>query len=376
MQKVKNYTYTIIFCFLTIVLGFLSCRKLIHFYVDQELDYNDWTPELGTKFETDIASTFYNKFGFVNLNGAISSLLNQPSMHGIYKLNNGHLTILQDRLPDEEIKASAGEVIKYADYCKSQGKQVLFVQPFLKIDKDNKQLRTGLEDYSNENIDVFLDCLTKSGITVLDIRKCMKEDGLDMYDYTYITDHHWTTEGSFYSFVKITEWIEQNMGVAADPNVTDFDQYSIIKYPKWHLGSYGQRTGKYYAGIDDYDLIIPDFDAGFIDDNGTEYSFYDAVVNQKVFEKRKETNKYTYDYALICPEGTSTTGKPLSVLFVTDSYAFAMAPYVKLAYTDYHDQFYYKGFDPKLVDEFDPDIVILMPFYYSIFSQGAVYLEQ
>ena len=82
MKKIKIYSYVIVFLALVLGLGLSSYRKLVNFYVNEELDYNEWTPELGTKFETDIASTFYKKVGFVNLNGAVSRALNQPSMNG------------------------------------------------------------------------------------------------------------------------------------------------------------------------------------------------------------------------------------------------------------------------------------------------------
>lgn len=361
MKKIKIYSYVIVFLALVLGLGLSSCRKLVNFYVNEELDYNEWTPELGTKFETDIASTFYKKVGFVNLNGAVSRALNQPSMNGIYKLKNGHLISPQAKIADEEVEKYANEVIDYANYCKSKGKPFLFVQPILKIDEDNKQLPDGVEDYNNENIDYLIECLRAADIEVLDIRKCMKDDGMDMYDYTYKTDHHWTTVGCFYAFSKITKWIDKETGVAADPQVADIDQYEIVTYPKWHLGSYGQRTGEYFAGIDDYDLILPKFDVSFADSEG-KHSFYEQVVNEEIFKMRDATSRYTYDHALKCPEGVASTSRDLSVLFVSDSYATAMAPYIKLAYSEYLYQYYPNGFDKAFVDKVDPDVVIVMPY--------------
>lgn len=373
MKKVKRYSYLIIFLLIVVGLGVASFRKLVNFYINQEKDYNEWTPELGRKFETDITSTFYEKFSFVNLNGAISNALNQPSMNGQFKLKNGHLISPQARMTDEEIESYANEVIKYADFCRSQRKPFLFVQPILKVDEDNKQLPSGVEDYSNENIDYFLDCLRNAEIDVLDIRQCMKADGMDIYDYTYITDHHWTTIGCFYAFEKITEWIEKETGTVVNPTVTDLNQYDIITYPKWHLGSYGQRTGAYYAGIDDYELIVPKFDVLFLNEDGNFYSFYESAVNPEIFEKLDVTSRYTYDNALHCPNGVSSTSQKFSVLFVSDSYATAMAPYLKMAYSDYYSWYYPSGLNAEYINQTNPDVVVLMPFYTSIFSSGAVF---
>ena len=53
MKKIKNYAYVVVFSLIVIGLGFLSYKKLTNFYINQEKDYNEWTPELGSKFETD-----------------------------------------------------------------------------------------------------------------------------------------------------------------------------------------------------------------------------------------------------------------------------------------------------------------------------------
>lgn len=374
-KTISEVSYATVFIIVTVLIGLLSFNNLVDFYVNDVVDYNEWSADLGNKFETDEATTFLEKFQFINFNGAVRNVLGQREMNGITKLNNGHLISPQEKMTDEQIQAFANEVIKYAEFCKSNGKTFLFVQPILKVDEDNKQLPIGVEDYSNENIDDFLDCLREANVEVLDIRASMKNDGMDMYDYTYITDHHWTTEGCFYSFVQITEWIDNNLGIEVNPLVTDLNNYDIQRYPKWHLGSYGQRVGQYLAGADDYDLIIPNFDVSFIDSGGNEYSFYDSVVNTSVFENREVTSRYTYDFAMYPPEGVATTSSELKMLFVTDSYGNAMAPYLKLAYSDCYKKPYSEGFHSDYILETDPDIIVLMPFYINTFGSGAVFIE-
>ena len=374
-KKISEVSYAIVFLLVTVVIGFFSFKNLINFYVNNVVDYNEWSADLGNKFETDEATTFLEKFQFVNLNGAVRNVLGQREMNGITKLDNGHLITPQEKMTDEQIQVSANEVIKYAEFCKNNGTAFAFVQPILKVDEDNKQLPNGVEDYSNENINSFLAYLRAAGIDVLDIRELMKQDGLDIYDYTYVTDHHWTTEGCFYSFVKITEWIDANLGIEVNPLVTNLGNYDIQKYSKWHLGNYGQRVGQYFAGADDYDLIIPNFDVAFIDGEGNAHSYYDSVVNTAVFENRDATSRYTYDHATQCPAGLATTSTECKALFVTDSYATAMAPFIKLAYSEYYYQYYPRGLSASYVMQTNPDVVVFMPFNTSTFNAGAVYME-
>lgn len=325
--------------------------------------------------ETDASVIRSLKLQYINVNGIVKNIIGQREMNEILKLNNGYLISPQEEMADIEIKTYADEVIKYADFCKSQGKPFLFVQPILNVDEDNKQLPIGAEDYSNENINVFLQYLREADIDVLDIRECMKTEGMNLYDYTYITDHHWTTEGSFYAFTQITDWIERETGVVVDSNVTNLDNYEIETYKNWYLGSYGKRVGKYFAGMDDYRLVIPKFDVTFVDEEGKSHSFYDQIVNNRMFESGDTTSRYIYEFALKEPVGIATTSRDLSVLFVSDSYATAMAPYLKLAYCDYYFQHYEKGFSADYVLQTNPDVVVLMPFNSNSLNDSPIYHE-
>ena len=365
---------TMVFLVIIILVGMISFANLAKFYIKKEINYNEWSPELGNKFETDEATTFFQKFQLISMNGAIRNALGQKEMNGVLKLSNNHLTISQKKMSSKEIAGYANEVIKFASFCKEEGKPFLFVQPILKVDENNKQLPIGTEDYSNENINVFLQYLREADIDVLDIRECMKKDEMNLYDYTFKTDHHWNTKGAFYTFTKIVDWIGQTTGVVADQKITEYNNYTIKRYEKVLLGSYGQRVGEYFAGIDDYDLIMPSFDVSFIKD-GVKHSFIEQAVNESVFHTKGIKSRYVYDYALNIPEGVATTSQKLSILFITDSYAKAVAPYMKLAYSDYTSDYYPSGFNAEHIRELNPDVVVLMPFNTSTFDNGAVYIK-
>jgi hypothetical protein len=181
--------------------------------------------------------------------------------------------------------------------------------------------------------------------------------------------------GSFYALQKITEWIGKTTGVEADPEVTALSEYRLEKHVKWHLGSYGQRTGKFFAGIDDYDILIPRYNVTFTEGDSKK-DFYNSVVNQKAFLIRNPTNRYTYDHALRVPEGTASTSKNLSVLLISDSYSTAMRPYLKLAYSDCDEKYMPDGLKASDVLEDNPDVIIMMPYSSSTFNNKSVYIEQ
>ena len=56
MQKTKKTSYILfaaVFIILTGVIGIFSFGRLVRFYVYEEVDYNEWSADLGSKFETD-----------------------------------------------------------------------------------------------------------------------------------------------------------------------------------------------------------------------------------------------------------------------------------------------------------------------------------
>ncbi len=59
-KKISLLSNAIVFVFATIIIGLLSFTNLVNFYVNEETDYNEWTADLGNKFETDVATTLRN----------------------------------------------------------------------------------------------------------------------------------------------------------------------------------------------------------------------------------------------------------------------------------------------------------------------------
>ena len=372
MKKIKNYAYVIVFVAIVMGLGLLSFRKLVNFYVNQERDYNEWTPELGSKFETDVASTFYNKFGFVNLNGAVRNVLGQPSMNGVVKLNNGYLLATINYCSDDVLQEYADSTIRFNDYLQNRGTALVYVSPPCTSSKYDPQLPVGIEDYGNDNIDRFMEMIRSAGVDTIDFRETMHEDGIDQYDMMYRTDHHWTTEAGFYAYGILEGYIVEKTGCNVDVRVSDINNYTVTTYKKWHLGSNGQRTGIYYAGIDDFNLIIPDFETTLQNSEGTVGSMQDLMINMEPLANKDYTSRYTYDYVMGGSLGNYTNlncKNDIRILIITDSFGKAVGPYLAMGF----QQIYYvydrssTVVTPEFIENFDPDVVIMM--YYPSFLQ-------
>lgn len=377
MKKSKNIStilYVLVFIFAIALIGIISCKNLINFYVYDEVDYNEWTAELGNEFETDIATTFFEKIQFVNINGAFRRLLGQRQMNGVIKLNNGYLFTIIDNVDDETLQGYADNVAVLDRYLENRGTKLIYAITPYTSGKYDPQLPTGVSDYGNDAADRLVSKLEAAGISTIDFRETMHADDIDHYEMMYKTDHHWTTEAGLYAYGVLADRIAEDTGCKVDEKIADITEYTVTKYPAWHLGSRGQRTGRYFAGIDDFDLIIPNFETSIQNDEGNVGTMQDLAINMETLEKKDYSSRYTYDLVLANSLGhyqNLDCENDLKLLLVTDSFGRAVAPYLIMGFSeiDYVSNSGLSSMTPEYIEAYDPDIVILL--YYTENAVGT-----
>ena len=339
MKKVSAITYTIVFIVVVGVLGMASFTKLIHYYDTGIIENNE-------------------------LNGAMHNLLGHKEMNGVVKLNNGYLLTPYDFVEEEKLQHNADNIISMKQYFDEREIVFLYVIPPYTSCKYDLQLPSGVSDYGNDNLDRFVKMLEEGGVEPLDLRETIHEDGIDHYDMMYKTDHHWTTKAGFYAYMKINEILMQKLDCEVEQEVMDFTNYNITTYPEWHLGSRGQRTGAFFAGIDDFDLILPAFETR-ISDNFEEGIFEDIVINKKALDKKEQTSRYTYDNVLgrSCEHFINYQAlNNKRILVVTDSYGKAVNPFLILSYREVMTG----EADYETIDEYNPDAVVILHYINNI----------
>lgn len=103
------------------------------------------------------------------------------------------------------------------------------------------------------------------------------------------------------------------------------------------MGLRGQRTGRYYAGIDDFDLIIPNFESSIQRDDGMVGNMQDIVIDMSPLEEKEYTSRYTYDFVLRGSFGhyvNLNSENDIKVLIVTDSFGRAVTPYLMMGFSE------------------------------------------
>lgn len=353
---------------ITMVIGGISFKNLVRFYVEDEVDYNEWSANLGNKLETDIATTFFKKFQFVNLNGVMRNLLGQKEMNGVIKLNNGYLHTTISLSSDGYLQKCADNLNALNKYCDQHDIKLVYASTPYTSGKYDSKLPEGVEDYGNNNIDRFIAMLDTYDIDTIDFRIEMYEDGIDHYSMMYKTDHHWNTEAGFYAYCILEDYITSETGCDTDERISDIKNYTCKKYENWHLGSRGQRTGRYYAGIDDFELIIPNFNTTIKEyDSGIVGTMPDLVINTEPLANKQYTSRYTYDYVLGNSLGhylNLDCRNDIRILIVTDSFGKAVNPYLMMGFQEisYVYDADVSSITPEYIESYDPDVVVLM--YY------------
>lgn len=377
-MKLKNYknnisvNFTVVFAVVVIVLAGLSFYKFVDFLINERVDYNEWSADLGRKTETKFSTSFFQKFNFINLNGLVRNIMGIREMNGVIKLNNGHLLTAIEYTEYEKLEEYAEKILQAKNYLAENGIEFIYaVTPYTSC-KFDPQLPAGIEDFGNDGIDRLCEFLRKKGIEPVDFRQEFYNDGVEHYKMMYRTDHHWTTEAGFYAFCKLNEIIEQKLGVQVDEQIKDFSNYNVTKYARWHLGSRGQRTGAYFSDIDDFNLITPKFETEiekfntyedfYKNDKETKGTFESIVYDLQPLKNKQMTSRYTYDFVLgnkisgfFCNKKSNNKTR---IFFVADSQGKAVAPFFILA----HKYFCFGGFDCKQIETYKPDIVVMLQY--------------
>ena len=373
----KYRYFAVLLCAVIFLLGFGSAAKLTDHYLNNTPLNHVYDAEKseGRMLDTDFTASFAGSRFFINLNGLMRRAAGQREMNEVVKLDNGYLAAPMEDLDDWVLEQNADRTAYAAHRLKELGVPFLYVATPETVAPQDSGVFTqdglmpaGIEDYGNINMDVFLQRLSGSDADVIDRRACMREEGLDPYQYMYRTDHHWTTEGGFYAFTKIAQWVEEKTGKSVNPALLSLSNYKREVYPGWHLGSRGQRTGRWYAGADDFVLYLPQEDVEVTNERtGETGPFSELVISREPLRKRDPDSMYTYDRVLEKSLGQFTdpaAENDARIMILCDSMGEAVCPFLIRGFRNvyYLDSYYPGNLTESLVKEWKPDAVILLQY--------------
>ena len=359
-KRVKSYVILLEYLLLVVFLLGTTIVTIGRLISSGTLIFDD-------NIETYITDVYPKKNAFINLNGEIRKCMGQHEMNGVTKLNNGYLQVNSPYISDDELKGYADNVVLLNNYLQSKGIPLVYVNPPITNSKYDNLLPAGSEDYANDNVDRLLSFLQVSGVETIDIREQMYIDHIDHYQMMYKTDHHWNAEAGFYAYTIIDDYIQDKTNSYVDERIADISNYDLVSSEQCFLGANGRRTGIYYAGVDDFSVLIPKFEMEFQDADGNIGTFQDILVDTSYMNIIDYENNSMYENVYDNVWNDCVNINPVNntkILIISDSFSLNVMPYLIMEYGQV--QFWRNANSSQLtkeyIDYYNPDVVIML--YY------------
>ncbi len=284
-------------------------------------------------------------------------------------LDNGYATmpdLYPDILPAEEAAADA------YDFAKSHGMKFLYVQACGKEETD-ADLPFGVESSAGTKAAQMTEFLNEQQIPNLSGREILERDGGDWYGYFYRTDHHMRNNAAFLIACEMGKYVNEKSGFETEADWMNVDNYSRTEYKDVFLGTHGRMTGRFFTGLDDYELWIPEWDTEMsldVPSQGIhrEGNFEDAFVYyENLAGYSFDYYAYyaylhqDYDHMILKNENASNDMK---MVIVRDSTAVAVSPFLIHDCSEIHllDLRYMSADEDVygIIEEIDPDWLIYL----------------
>lgn len=325
----------ILFCIM-IFLFFLRSNSYSELYEIGEYLGGDISSKTALSIG-EIESTYSNglwmRQTLIDLNGAIAKLLHMQanSSMGMYITDDNYIVSAS---PKTSTDYEYEQMVSFKSFLDELGVHLLYVnQPTKYVDDFLFSSLFGSVSYSNRNADLFLQRISEAGISTIDLREKMKEDGMNVTDMFYRTDHHWTTDSGLWATSKIAEGLNQYCGYSIDLSLYDAENYTFRTWESCWLGEQGRKVGATYVGLDDYTEIKPNFPTNytFITADGLVAGTFDDFIDEAVYNTESNVDtarSWHYSYSQRnCVNNDIEYGK---VLLLTDSYAQVTQPFLSL----------------------------------------------
>lgn len=286
----------------------------------------------------------------------------------LVNVHGGYITAPAGRI---DTAPYAANVEKFAEFLAGEGIPFLYVESLFKADREDDDPLL-YDDYTNRNADELVVYLREAGISVLDLRDSVSEQNMDHYSLFFRTDTHWLPSTGLWASRQIAERLKTDFSFDLPSELLSDDRYRSMLYPRNYLGSSGRNAGLSYAGLDDFTLLLPDFDTDLtyvsrqagIDQRG---SFGEALID---WDRLESTDYYANSsYAAymggrqpLAEIDNEYADNDIRLLFMSDSFGATVAPFLSLTVRelDFIDPRLFNGSVESYIRENPPDAVVIM----------------
>lgn len=284
-----------------------------------------------------------NRNQWINLNGMFQKGMGKTAdlEKDWYRLENGMLMYSLRKDTPEDLNKYANNVAELSRYVEKQGKNFLYVELPYKV-QDADEYPAGVPEYGNQNADEILKVLSSKSVHRMDVRDIMKNENMKATDSFFRTDQHWKPATALWAAGEISKKLSQVDSKWKDhPEYRNLNNYRKEHYSDLFLGAIGKKIGSAYAGMDDFDMLIPKFDNQFRYCMPKEKKTVERTGNFKtafIVPESLEKDPFRVNtYAAYCggdhPRECVTNEKVKNnrhILLIRDSFSCALMPYLSL----------------------------------------------
>ncbi len=286
------------------------------------------------QIESDFSSDLFGRRQLFDLNGSLLRGLNIKSYYSgnnIYVMDGDYIVSPSPKTStDYELK----EIKNFNSFLSKHHINLLYVNtPTKYLDDSLLTEQFGIESYCNRNADYFLARLDEAGIANIDLRKNLKQDGLDVRDLFYRTDHHWTVPTGLWASKYIAGGLNQYCGYSIDLSLYDKGNYDFTTLKNCWLGEQGKKVSAAYVGLDDYTKVTPKFDTSytFFTDNRSVDSKFSFFIDGSYFSQKNNIyDQLSLHYSYHKYKFVNHNVEKGNILFLCDSFGQATYPFLSL----------------------------------------------
>lgn len=374
-ENVGKKVLSILFCvFITIFMlkshPYAQVERLINYFKQDE----SAIPYITTDdLQTQYLIRMWKQEPFIEWNGWMAGRLKMQGYYssmGMYVTDDKYIVNASDiTTTDYEYE----QIMSFKRFLDERGIHLLYVnEPTKYLEDSLLSDQFGIESYSNRNADLFMKRIAESGIHAIDLRKELVEDGWDIRDMFYRTDHHWTVRSGLWAAGKIAEGLNEYCGYSIDTSIYEEDRYSFTDWKECWLGEQGRKLAASYVGLDDYTEIKPNFATSYLfsSEEGQQEGTFDDFIDESVYREKKKYFSKSWHYSYEMKNAVNTNVDYGKVLILADSYDHVMEPFLTLGISKV-DTLILRDFNGSLrsyIDDKDYDTVIVS---YAQFMIGA-----
>ena len=327
---------------------------------------------------SDLESVDMIVYPFVNLNGAFQNVMQRNYIYDAdpandtVKKSDGYIVGNSDSFSEKDVKKAAEQLSETSEWLASMGIPLVYVQAPSKMTGSPEPAMPGLENHTYAKHELFREEALSRGVDYLEGAELLSYKGDEAF---YITDHHWTTEACLEVSDAVCAYLRDRHGLSVNEEAMGKDAYEHVTNRKAFLGAEGRRTGRWYAGLDDFTVISPKLDTDFdieISDKDGAVSERHGPFTEAVMDMSKDTKNYSFedsayyaywggDYGLIHVKNNKAAGKS-RVLVIKDSYGVPVTAFMTNAFAEMYiaDIRYYAAEKSlrEIVEESRPDAVV------------------